>query len=61
MDNRTLAGIAMILAGFGCSAFANWLRHRPSRLERGTQHIYLAGSLGFAGCVGIGIVLLLSS
>ncbi len=39
------------LAG-GCSAavlvvpmYVNWLRHRPHRLEVGTQHIVMAGLL----------------
>ena len=44
MKPYTLALVSLalaILAGF----VTGWLRHRPSRLTRGTQHILLSGTI----------------
>ena len=41
-----LPAILMVLA-FACPLVAEWVRHRPERLQQGTQLIVLLGLLGF--------------
>jgi hypothetical protein len=47
----------MILAGF----ITEWIRHWPSNLKRGTQHILLIGLMFQAGFLGAAIVFLFKS
>ncbi len=45
------------LAGF----ITNWVRHWPSNLTRGTQHILLIGMMFQAGFLGVAIIFLIRS
>lgn len=47
----------VFLAGF----ITNWVRHWPSNLTRGTQHILLIGMMFQVGFLGAAIVFLIRS
>ena len=48
-DLRWLFPATCALLAIACPIAAEWVRHRPERLTRGTQHIVLLGLLGFLG------------
>jgi hypothetical protein len=72
IDDRTQGAAVdrqmfLLFCALGCWAIAgmstpvaNWARHRPNQLERGTQHLAIAGyaaTLGF-GTTGLACIVL---
>ena len=49
--------VLVFVTGF----ITDWIRHRPSNLTRGTQHIVLIGLVFQAGFLGAAIVFLIQS
>ena len=52
------AGLALFAVGFAWACYCEWLRHRPYNLERGTQHLAMAGSCGFLLAATVGVILM---
>jgi hypothetical protein len=51
-------GAAILVAGLAWQVYFHWLRHRPYNLERGTQHLAMAGSCGFALASVVGMAMI---
>jgi hypothetical protein len=52
------AGLLLVAGGFAWQWYCHWLRHRPHNLERGTQHLAMAGSCGCVAAMlaGMGLI-----
>ena len=55
------SALGFFALAFLAGLITNWIRHWPSNLTRGTQHILLIGMMFQAGFIGAAIVFLIRS